>query len=93
MSQASGSASDDRPLSTGEFFVTMLLLGLPFVGFILLLVWSFAGGNANRRNMCRAVLIFTVICIVLGAVSFFTSASLLGSIPGLRESVEKAMGL
>jgi hypothetical protein len=90
---AGGADTDSRPLSTGEYFVTMLVLGLPVVGFVLLLVWAFGGGNVNRRNLCRAVLIFTVIAVGLWLVSFFTSLALLDWIPGLRTTLESILSM
>jgi uncharacterized membrane protein YqjE len=83
---------DTRPLSTGEYFLTMLLLGLPLVGFILMLVWAFGGGNVNRRNLCRAVLIFTVIVIGLWLLSFFTGLALFSHFPELESTIEHMIG-
>lgn len=91
MTNGNGNA-DARPLSTGEFFLTMLVLGLPIVGFILMLVWSFGSGNVNRRNFCRAILIFTVIVIGLWLISFFSGLALFSSFPELRSTVEGLIG-
>src|SRR5262245_13181507 len=35
----------EKPLSTGEWFVTMLILALPLVGIIMYFVWGFGTGN------------------------------------------------
>jgi len=86
---ADGTAGvDTRPLSTSEYFVTMLVLGLPVIGFVLMLVWSFGGGNLNRRNMCRAVLIFAVISVGVFLLSMFSGMAVFSSFPGLRSTVE-----
>ena len=53
-----------RPLSTGEWFVTILILGLPVVGIVMHFVWAFSDGNIGRRNFCRATLL--LLAIVLG---------------------------
>jgi Na+/melibiose symporter-like transporter len=90
--EMTNSNADTRPLSTGEFFLTMLVLGLPLIGFILMLVWSFGSGNVNRRNFCRAMLIFTVIVIGLWLISFFSGLALFSSFPELRSTIEGLIG-
>jgi hypothetical protein len=55
-----------RPLTVGEWFVTTLIIAIPLVGIIMALVWAFgSGGNINRKNYCRAALIWIAIAIVL----------------------------
>ncbi len=53
-----------RPLSVGEWFVTLLILAIPLVGVVMYLYWAFADGvNENKRNFCRAGLLwFVVVC-------------------------------
>jgi len=64
----------EKPLSTGEWFVTLLVLGIPVIGLIMHFVWAFGGGgNLGRRNFCRAVLlmIFVFFCLaVLALIGF-----------------------
>jgi hypothetical protein len=43
----------------------MLVLGLPCIGFVMLLVWAFSGGNESRKNYCRAHLVLLVLGISL----------------------------
>ncbi len=57
-------------ISTGEWFITLLLLSIPFLSVVLLLFWSFGPGNRNRANFCRAVLIFMIIGLALGACAW-----------------------
>ncbi|MEA4888186.1 MAG: zinc ribbon domain-containing protein [Clostridiaceae bacterium] len=58
-----------KPMTVGEYILTMFLCGLPLVGFILTLVWAFGSDvNINKKNLCRAMLIFGVIAIVLGLI-------------------------
>lgn len=74
------SMTDDntRPLTVGEWFVTMLILALPLVNIIMFFVWAFGGGgNINRRNYCRAGLIWVAIAIVIG-IGFAIIAALVG---------------
>jgi hypothetical protein len=59
---------DTRPLSVGEWMLTLFILAIPVVNLIMYILWAL-GGNVNRRNYCRAViywaLILTVLVIVL----------------------------
>ncbi len=52
-------------ISTGEWFVTLLLLAIPLLNIVLALFWAFGPGNRNRANFCRAVLIFMAIGVAL----------------------------
>ncbi|PTY07800.1 hypothetical protein DB347_06125 [Opitutaceae bacterium EW11] len=65
----------DRPLSTGEWVVTLLVLMIPLVNFVMYFVWAFADGNVNRRNFCRAQLI--IMAVALGLVLVIGIAVLL----------------
>ena len=63
----------EAPLTLGEWLITLLILMIPCVNIVMLLVWGFGNGNVNRKNYCRAALIFMVIGVVL---SFIFSASI-----------------
>ena len=54
-----------RPLSTGEWFLTLFVLAIPLVGIIMYFVWAFGAGNVNRTNFCRAGLLWMAIWFVL----------------------------
>jgi Na+/proline symporter len=57
------------PMRTSEFFWMMLILAIPLAGFICTLVWAFGSNvNENRRNLCRAILIWMLVGIVLTIV-------------------------
>ena len=44
----------------------MLLTGIPIIGFIMILVWSFGHScNRNTKSYARAVLIFGIIGLIL----------------------------
>lgn len=55
---------DTSVMSTGQWMLTTFLLALPCVGLILGFVWGFGSGNLNRKNYCRALLIWQAIAIV-----------------------------
>lgn len=62
---------DGSVMTTGQWFLTMFLLGIPLVNIILLLVWGFgSSGNLNRRNYCRASMLWMLIAIVLYSCIF-----------------------
>lgn len=67
---------DIAPLKTSDYLLMLLVTSLPFVGFILLLIWAFASDtNANRRNFSRACLIATAIVWV---IAMLLSSALVG---------------
>lgn len=78
----------EKPLSTGEWVVTHLILLIPFVNLIMHFVWAFSEGNISRRNFCRARLLLFAIALGLAmivgtALLLFTTvfAGLLGHRP------------
>ena len=51
-------SSPPSVLSTWGFVGSLLLLSIPFVGFILMIVWASGGVyNLNRRNLARGYLV------------------------------------
>lgn len=68
---------DTSVMSMGDWLITLLAMLIPCAGIILYLVWAFGkNGNANRRNYCRAYLIYWAITTVLTiiAVVLFSGA-------------------
>lgn len=53
------------PVSTGAFFGYKILYGIPVIGWILCIVFSFTQKNVNKRNFARATLIGMIISLVL----------------------------
>ncbi len=63
------SGVDTRPLTVKEWFVTILILALPLVNIVMYLYWAFADGvNVNKRNFCRASILWFVVGLVFGAI-------------------------
>ncbi len=59
----------NAPMSVGQYIGTMILMGIPLVGFILMLVWSFGSNvNKNKKNYARAALIIGIIGGILTAI-------------------------
>lgn len=73
----------EKPLSTSEWFVTLLILALPFVGIVMYFVWAFAGGNISRRNFCRAVLLWFVVVFALAGLALVCFLLLGGTLAAL----------
>ena len=71
-----------RPLSAWAYFGYSLLLGIPIVGFILAIVFSFNNNNINRRNFFRSffcgLLIAAIIFVVLLVIALITGAGIYG---------------
>lgn len=67
---------DQKPMSVGEWLVTIIVLALPLIGLIMLFVWGFGSGNVNRRNYCRATLVFALIIFGLTLVFLFVFGGL-----------------
>lgn len=66
--QSYPSAAPDEntaPMSTGSFLLNLFLFSIPFIGFVLQLVYAFSQGNINRRNLARAYLLFQIIAVAL----------------------------
>lgn len=55
-----------KPLSVGEWFITILVIAIPLVGFVMLFVWAFsANTNVNRANYAKATLLWMVVAIFI----------------------------
>ncbi len=76
-----------RPLSAWAYFGYNILFAIPFVGFIMLIVFAFDSSNINRRNYARSffcaylilfilLIIVLILCLVLG----ISTASLYSSL-------------
>jgi uncharacterized protein YacL len=58
-----------RPMTLGDWVVTLLLLSIQGVNIILMFVWGFSSDtNINKKNYCRAALIFMAIGAVIGII-------------------------
>ena len=63
---------DTTPMTLKDWVLTILAYFIPCCGGIILYcVWAFGkSGNINRRNFCRAALIFVAIGIVISGIYF-----------------------
>lgn len=60
-----------RPVTTGDWMLTYLLVGIPFVGLVLLFVWAFGSNTpVSKANWAKASLIWGVIGIAFYVIFF-----------------------
>jgi len=60
---------DTSPMSMGDWLLVVLVTLIPCAGTIIYFVWAFSKtGNINRRNYCRAALIFQGAGLVIGII-------------------------
>jgi len=77
----------NRPLTVGDWLITLIVLSIPLVGFIFLLYWALSSSsNINRKNFCIAYLVVALIIIGLVLVLMF-----LGVLAGLMGDVSLNM--
>ena len=55
-------------MSVGSWLITLLILAIPYVNIVMYFIWAFGNGNENRKNFCRAGLIFMLIAVVLSVL-------------------------
>ena len=71
-------SEQERPLSMGEWLVTLLILTfVPCVKIVMMFVWGFGNGNVNRKRFCQAYLIIWAIMVVLMIILYGTIFSAL----------------
>ena len=78
---------ENRPLGPWGYFGFGLLFMIPVIGLILLIIFSFAGKNVNRKNFARSYwcwAIFIFALALIGAIVLMTGV-LRGVLGGLAE--------
>jgi chromate transport protein ChrA len=80
----------EKPLSTGEWFVTLVVLAIPVIGLIMHFVWAFGGGtNLGRRNFCRAFLLMVAVLFCLGVLTLVGFLLLGGTMAALLNNAHR----
>ncbi len=68
---------DTRPLTVGDWMLTLLVLAIPLVNIAMYLFWAISdSGNINRKRFCQASLIWFLIIFGVS----FGAAILLGGL-------------
>jgi len=61
-----------RPVSVGNWMLTMLLMSIPLINIILLFVWAFGSDTeVSKANWAKAALIWLLIGIIPMALLLF----------------------
>lgn len=69
----------ERPISVGEWVLSLLITALPIINIIMLFVWGFGSNTpVSKANWAKAMLIWTAIGIALVIVSFLIVGSFFG---------------
>ena len=75
---------ENKPVSLGEWIITLIILAIPLVNLIMLIVWAVSGNtNPSKQNYARATLIIGAIFIAL-AVVIGVIAGVAGGAAGAR---------
>lgn len=76
-----------KPMTIGEWMVTILISALPLIGIIMLFVWAFGdGAHPSKKSWAAATLIWIAIVIVLSILFATVIVSMLGSMFGAMGS-------
>jgi uncharacterized membrane protein YozB (DUF420 family) len=66
--------NEDRNYVSVRFWMfAMLVTAIPVVGWIMILVWAFAGDNESRKNYFKAILAWILVVIALFAILFLVA--------------------
>lgn len=58
--------TETRPMSVGDWMITIFVLAIPVVNIIMYLYWAFSdSGNVNRKHFCQASLIWFLIMVAI----------------------------
>lgn len=67
--------------SIGTWFLNLFLAGLPIIGFIMLLIWSFTSEtHPEKKSWARAALIWLIIRVIVCAILVFIFMAQMGDV-------------
>ena len=65
-------SAQDKPLTVGDWIITLIILAIPLVGLIFLLYWALSStSNVNRKNFCIAYIVLALIFVGIFVVLMF----------------------
>jgi hypothetical protein len=57
------------PVTTGDWFLTILVANIPIIGLVMLVVWAIdKQGNPSKANWAKAKLIWYAVAVGLGLI-------------------------
>ncbi|MBQ7340936.1 MAG: zinc-ribbon domain-containing protein [Oscillospiraceae bacterium] len=59
---------ENEPLSAWSYFWLKVLFSVPIVGFVFLMIFTFHGGNLNRRSFARSYWCGLLVTVIVLAV-------------------------
>ena len=68
--------SNYKPLSPWAYFGYSIIFSIPFIGLILLIVFSLDNSNINRRNYARSYWCIYVLIIILLILLYILSINI-----------------
>ena len=68
---------DEQPMTTGQWFLTLLVMSIPVVNLIAFIVWALGAGNRSRVTYCRACILLFVVAVVAYLLLLFMFPSAL----------------
>lgn len=61
----------EKPVSLGDWIITIIVLAIPLVNLIMLFVWGFGSEvSESKKNFCRAELIIIGVVFALSIILF-----------------------
>lgn len=61
----------EKPVSMGDWIITLIVLAIPVVNLVMLFVWGFSNEvSESKKNFCRAELIVIGVVIALCIILF-----------------------
>jgi len=57
-----------KPISMWGYFGYEVLFSIPIIGFIFLLIFSFAHSNVNVKNFARSYFCYLILMIIIFAI-------------------------
>lgn len=61
----------NAPMTVGQYLIMFLIGIVPIVNIVMIFVWAFGSNvNTNKKNLCRAILIWALIILGLYIVLF-----------------------
>ena len=74
---------ENNYVSIGSWMWMMFVTAIPFIGFIMILVWAFSGENESRKNYFRAILMWFIL-----VVGLIVGLAFLGQLPQLQKQIQ-----
>ena len=67
---------ENKPISMWGYFGYQILFALPFVGWLLVIIFAFASPNVNVRNFARSYFCVLIVIVALLLFAFVTGGGL-----------------